>query len=120
MARTLVIEPVNGSPRVEYRLRPGSVVQRRANGEPWTKLTRNHLLALPADGLVWEWLRSNKEHRPSPPGVTQTAEQRKAAGRVRVEVWLSQPAAMVLEALAETSTKRDVIERLLLGAKRNG
>lgn len=53
------------------------------------------------------------EPRRSRSGPTRTNAQRRAAGLVRVIVWLSEEEAEVLDALAEGSTRRDAIGQLL-------
>jgi hypothetical protein len=49
-------------------------------------------------------------------GPTQSKESRRAAGLVRVEVWLIRAAAKVLDAdaAAKKSSRREVIERWLM------
>lgn len=58
------------------------------------------------------------EQRRKRSGPTQTDADRRAAGRVRVVVWLSAEEAEVLDALADGSTRRDAIGRLLRGRGR--
>lgn len=106
-----------GTPHFDYRIRAG-VVQRREALHPWAPLTKAEKLALPVDGVVWDWLRENGITRPSPSGRSATNAERAASGKVRVEVWLSGPAAESLDELAAESSRRQVIEDLLLSQRR--
>lgn len=88
----LRLESINGGPTVEYRIRDEDVQRRaklpdgrsyRDGGSAWTVLTRSELLALPSDGIVWEWLRAHGWTRPSPSGPTVPEAQRDGR-RVRI------------------------------------
>lgn len=78
------------------------------------ELSRSKILALPAP--LWGWLREHGVTRPSPSGksgTTQTAESRRAAGRVRLEVWIDKEVADRLDELAAGSTRSATIARLV-------
>lgn len=57
--------------------------------------------------------RRGDAHASGPSGRSQSKAARRAAGLVRVEVWLSAEAARELDARADGSSKRAVIEALL-------
>lgn len=82
LTKTLRMDPVNGSPLVEFRVHDMHV-ERRANRGAWERLTRAQILAYPSDGLVWEWLREMGIVRPSPSGAT-IPEGERTTWRVRL------------------------------------
>lgn len=68
----------------------------------------------------WPFLLAQGVRRPSPSGPSgapQSAADRRAAGRVRLDAWISAEASERLDALAAEwrCTRRDALERLVSG-----
>lgn len=82
---------------VEVRVVEGLVSVRQVGERRWRQPTRRELLALPADGEVWTWLRGHGVWRPSPSG-TLTEDERDT---VQVKLRLSAKDANRLRELAE-------------------
>lgn len=94
----------------------GSVSWRDTGKSEWRPASMQALARdYDADHVVWAWLRRHDITRPSPSGPTQSAEARRASGRVRVEVWLTSEEHEALERRRRGRSVRDTIGALLLG-----
>ena len=103
----------------ELRVKAGRAEARVAGGDWAPAPLRPFAVAYPVGDGPWPWLLEHGIRRPSPngpSGPTQSAEARRAAGRVRLDTWISREAAERLDKLTGKwrLTKRETLEHCLL------